>query len=143
MYSRPSESQHHGLRSFSQVLYLFTPLQESPLSVLFTAERADAIPLATTFSLLHIAVHFNLLLMSSCNHPQLSGLKPISYPITFVAAALAPFLAVMLRRSLADVAWWSFTMAIAILHHAVHRWIAQGEESIRGLEQLKYDAKGA
>ena len=143
MYSRSSDSQRHSLRLFSQILYLFSPLQESPLSVLFAAGRADAIPLAATFCLLHIAVHLNLLLMSSCNHPQLSGLKPISYPITFVAAALAPFLSMILRRSLADVAWWSFTMAVAVLHHTVHRWIAQGEESIRGLEQLKYDAKGA
>ncbi|KAA1469861.1 hypothetical protein DENSPDRAFT_835533 [Dentipellis sp. KUC8613] len=133
-----------GLSCFLHFVFLASPTKDSPLTVFLPTYVSGPLPFAIFFALLHIAVHFNLLLISWPNRPLiLRNVEPFRYILMYATSAVAPVLCIFLGLGFPNFLWWSMTPAIILLHDTVHRSILQGEESIAELEKLKYTAKGA
>ncbi|TFY70657.1 hypothetical protein EVG20_g2343 [Dentipellis fragilis] len=133
-----------GLSCLLHLVFLASPTKDSPLTIFWPTHASQPLPLTAFFALLHVAVHFNLLLISWPNRPLiLRNIKPLQYILMYPASAVAPVLCIFLGLGLPNFMWWSMTPTIILLHDTVHRWILQGEESIAELEKLKYTAKGA
>jgi hypothetical protein len=115
----------------------------------------DAIPLATSFTLLHLLVHINLMQRFV---PQRTSIKtwlrnnsfdvlaehiPLSYTQTCALAALAPALSVISGHRLPTILWWFFAIMISVLCQSIENWDLRGEEGIKILEGLMYNVPGA
>jgi hypothetical protein len=57
-------------------------------------------------------------------------------------SAVAPTLSLLMGKTWQTVLWWSITPAVGMLMMLLKCWIEQGEEDIRNLEKMKYDARG-
>ncbi|KAG8687748.1 hypothetical protein FRC08_011823 [Ceratobasidium sp. 394] len=133
----------------SQLYFLSTTLRGSqltPLSPLLDTflEPKSLIPLASTLTVLHIGV---LALDIISLFPTLSNVqKSIPADISRYApltACIAPIIAIISGRDVAQLAWWCVPAEITALVWVSRGWMAGAVEDITGLEQLRYDSKGA
>ncbi|KAG8702688.1 hypothetical protein FRC12_008686 [Ceratobasidium sp. 428] len=133
----------------SQLYFLSTILRGSqltPLSPLLDTflEPKPLIPLASVLTVLHVGI-LSLDIISLL--PALSSLQK-SIPADFsryapLATSLAPTLAIISGRDVAQLAWWCVPAEITALVWVSRGWMAGAVEDIAGLEQLRYDSKGA
>ncbi|QRV77684.1 hypothetical protein RhiJN_05699 [Ceratobasidium sp. AG-Ba] len=116
----------------------FTPLLNTFL------EPKPLIPLASLLTTLHVGV---LVLNLTSLLPTLSNLQN-SIPADFsryapLSTCLAPMLAVISGRDVAQLAWWCVPAEITALVWVSRGWMASAVEDVAGLERLRYDSKGA
>ncbi|KAG9097090.1 hypothetical protein FRC06_007977 [Ceratobasidium sp. 370] len=133
----------------SQLYFLSTMLRGSqltPLSPLLDTilEPRPLIPFASILTILHIGI---LALDIISLLPALSNLQK-SIPTDFsryapLTTCLAPALAILSGRDVAQLAWWCVPAEITALVWVSRGWMAGAAEDIMELEQLRYDSKGA
>ncbi|KAH9947590.1 hypothetical protein B0H21DRAFT_821752 [Amylocystis lapponica] len=147
-----------GLSCLLHVIFILKQSKQSPISALLPNRTpSPPIPLPTFFALLHILLQLHLCLhLLPPAHPILRALSslrpplgplvlplPLLHPATLAASAVAPALALLLRHGWPDVAWWAVTGLMTLLVYYVKKWIRQSDESIRELDGMRYDARGA
>lgn len=134
---------------FSHLVYVFTTSQASPIAVLgpTTSLEDPPLPLSLPFTLLGLALHFNLLLIL---HPDFltitlrgSPLRPLSYALSYTLSAIAPTLCFVFGRSWTTTAWWCVTATMIFAVQTMQTSIDRGAESLTELEKMKYTAPGA
>lgn len=155
---RPINTSHIRFR---HVMYLFNP-NWPPTAVFFsTPDEYIPIPLNTTFSYLHLCLQgylcisvfhlptdrkirttfsflrSNVLTSTAYTPPVDPHLLPL------LISSIAPTLCILLRNGCAYVIWWCFCGAVFALDLLIQRGRSRDEAQIEGLENLKYNAKGA
>ncbi|KAJ7672795.1 hypothetical protein B0H17DRAFT_1084002 [Mycena rosella] len=138
-----------ALSALLQIVYLLSPSKASPLLALVPASApasaapdADP-PLPTAFALLALALHANLALHLHRAHFSSSpALTPLSYPLCYALAAVAPTLALFLARAWQATVWAAVPALVVGLVHSVHSTLQEGDEALAELESLKYRAPG-
>ena len=97
-----------------------------------------------------VLVHLNNLLLllekSGISVPRSSELPeylPVSMHWTIGLASVAPLISILSGKSWQQCAWWGVSDFISIVVWIVLREIREGENNIKELEELKYDARGA
>lgn len=95
-------------------------------------------------------MHLNNLLLllekSGISVPRSSELPeylPVSMHWTIGLASVAPLISILSGKSWQQCAWWGVSDFISIVVWIVLREIREGENNIKELEELKYDARGA
>lgn len=68
---------------------------------------------------------------------------PLPYYVLFPLSAIAPILSLVSGRGWVETLWWSGTALVVLFIQRAKTWILDEREDIRGLEGLRYDAKGA
>ncbi|KAF7298959.1 hypothetical protein MIND_00844000 [Mycena indigotica] len=139
----------HGVLGFSSLLqltYLLKPSNSSPLFEFFpptSTTSLESIPAPTSFSLLALLLHANLLLHL---HPTFLHNAfppiPLSYSTSYALACVAPTLALFLGRAWQTTLWSSFPALVIGLVHSVHSTLKEGDQALAELEALKYRAAG-
>ncbi|GJE98414.1 hypothetical protein PsYK624_146440 [Phanerochaete sordida] len=136
-------------------IFIVSPSKHSPLMVLYppssTTPSSSVLPLASLFALLHIFVHLNLSvqLLPPGQHirqaftSNSSGILPLSYPVLFGLASIAPVVAVMLRHTWLDISWWAAALLMTWIVYSGQDWVRQENEALSELEKLRYTARGA
>lgn len=133
-------------------MFLLGSRSVNPLQALFPEQLPNedtSIPLTTFFTLLSLVLHLDLVRsIYPTEHGmqlQLSSMEipPLSYRFSYPLAAVAPTLAVCLRRPWPTLAWWFLTIVILFVTQTVHQSTIQGTEMISELETRKYTAPGA
>ncbi|KLO12989.1 hypothetical protein SCHPADRAFT_828687 [Schizopora paradoxa] len=152
-----------GISTFLRVLSFDSP--QLILSLFLTIRTHDSpIILSRLFALLHTGVHLNVLLhlfTNSNSSPGAAGISrqirlddvpswiadvpylPLPFTWTFFLALLAPLTSIVSTRAWQQSAWWSTAFCLSLVSGRILAWISEGEESIRKLEGLQYNAKGA
>ena len=101
------------------------------------------------FSLLSLLLHANLYLLAFPGNVKTGlqivdiDIRPLSYPLCYTLAAVAPTLSVFLQRAWQSSVWWGLTLAIIFVVHNVTEAVSRGNEGISRLETMKYVAHGA
>ncbi|KAI0087852.1 hypothetical protein BDY19DRAFT_994740 [Irpex rosettiformis] len=136
-----------------QLMYLFSGTRESPFVAILLPEATPSkpIPASTLFIAISLFLHANLSLsFLSQTHmirrsvsSTFGGHVPLRYVFLFVASAIAPLLSSVLWQSWADLLWWSTTPCLVYFMYSAQCWFDEEAEAIRGLEKMRYDAKGA
>lgn len=124
---------------------LYLARRTNPLDPFFS-RRDPPIPLDLLFTILHVAIHCNLLMILWSHRPFLqnvAGPYPATYTAMYATATAAPMLCLLMGRGSTNVIWWSFALASVCFQHLFHRSVADGHRSLSELESMKYDAKGA
>ncbi|TFK27698.1 hypothetical protein FA15DRAFT_701700 [Coprinopsis marcescibilis] len=137
-----------GLSVLVQLIYLFNSSKDSPFLSIFPLDgpRPSPLPLSTILTLLSIGIHGNLCLLS---RPQaylsrsVQLPKPLPLDITYAASAVAPALALFLRKPWQLTVWWLITPAIIFVAQTILEAIDEGDHSVAELEAMKYRAPGA
>jgi len=138
-----------GLSCALHLIFIFKQPKESPLYALLPDHTpSPTIPLPTLFALLQILLQLHLILHAlPPAHPILGPMSflplSLSHPVTLAATAVAPTFTLLLRHDWPDVAWWALTGSMTLLVFYVKKWIRQSEESVRELNGMRYDARGA
>jgi len=149
-----------GLSCALHFIFILKQPKESPFYALLPDRTpSPTIPLPTLFALLQILLQLHLSLhvlppahpllraLSSTSTSHAPGLLqlPLSltHPAPVAATAVAPTLALLLRHGWPDVAWWAVAGGVTLLVFYVKRWIGQNEESIKELDGMRYEARGA
>jgi hypothetical protein len=152
----------------SQVWYLLSPRQVTPMHVFFPNPRTPLprlIPFATSFTLLDILLLLNIVLHLPKNlsfprllystiskfiprlplHIQEMVRPHIPLPIGWTSAALCvpSLVSVMTFTDLPQILWWFSPLFIVGIVVLVMSWIREAETEMGRLENLKYEAKGA
>ncbi|KAJ6559156.1 hypothetical protein DFH09DRAFT_1162073 [Mycena vulgaris] len=100
------------------------------------------LPCPALFTFLALFLHANLALRFHPHpHPFLAPL-PLSYPLSYALAAVAPTLALFLAHSWPATAWAAAPALVVALAHSVHGTLREGDEALAELESLKYRAPG-
>lgn len=113
--------------------------------------KVQVLPLATLFTVVHIFVHANLLLhLLPPTHPlrstaatNSSNYLPLPYSILFGSASIAPVISLSLRHTWLEGAWWSAALLLTWFIYSGQEWVQEETKAIEGLEQLRYNARGA
>jgi hypothetical protein len=125
---------------------------DNPLLAIFplaTPEITPSIPYPIFATLLSLTIHVNLMAVAfSGDLPTRLqfgdfDIRPFSYQLSYVIAAVAPTLSLFLRRSWQSTTWWGLTVAVVFTVHMVAGSIDRGNASIAELETMKYIAPGA
>ncbi|KAF8895492.1 hypothetical protein BD779DRAFT_733146 [Infundibulicybe gibba] len=125
---------------------LLSPPNHNPLLSIFpkTSRENPSVPFPSLFILLALFLHINLGIHI---HPQIPALRldlhPISFPLTYALAAVAPTLALFLQCPWQTTLWWCFTSILGVIVQIILHSIAQSNESISELDAMKYLAFGA
>jgi hypothetical protein len=69
--------------------------------------------------------------------------RPLSYPLCYALAAVAPTLSVFLRQRWQSSVWWGLTVIVIFTVQTMTEAVAHGNERISALEAMKYVAHGA
>lgn len=126
--------------------------KESPFVAIIPSHgpTTSSLPLANLHTLLHLFLHANLTAhIFPPDHyvrlslASISSNLPLPYYVVFVASGLAPALSLLLRQSWAEILWWMTTPALAWFVYGAQKWMKEEDESIRRLEGMRYDARGA
>jgi hypothetical protein len=145
--------QHSG--NFTrQLVSLLDSSHDNPLLAIIPPTIQDptpSIPVAAIFSFLSLLLHANIYLLAFPDdiktHLRLQvadiNIRPLSYPLCYALAAVAPTLSVFLRRAWQSSVWWGLTVAVVYIVQTITEAIVRGNESISGLETMKYVARGA
>ncbi|KAJ6613296.1 hypothetical protein B0H10DRAFT_2222340 [Mycena sp. CBHHK59/15] len=127
------------------IVYLLKHSKDSPLLAVFPPAATAApdpdppLPWPAAFTLLALALHANIVLHL---HPIPRAPTPLSYPLAYALAAVAPTLTVFLSRSWQATAWAALPAAVLAVAHTVHASIAAADKTLAELESLKYRAPG-
>lgn len=115
----------------------------------------EPIPARIVFVLLHTFVHANLSIhlfpprnkfrryLSRLHSTPWTFVIPLPFYILFVLSAFAPTLSFSMSKGWVDILWWSETALVVVFVQRAQTWIQDETEDIRGLEGLRYDARGA
>jgi len=122
----------------------------TPLSPFFSARPAPLIPLASLFTVLNLVLHaydgFYLSMTSTItdstplyiNIPQLQLRIPQQG-----LYLLPPILSLLMFRDYPQTLYWSLPAVLVGFSRLTQSWMVTGHQAVEGLEELKYDAKGA
>lgn len=139
---------------------LFGQSKEPPLEILFPRDPSQGeytpLPGFRFFILLHIFVLLNVSALTLLpSHPIRQWLSrgyhstpytlfiPLPSPVLLGLSTLTPLFALLKASSWSDMLWWCLTGVLTGGVYALVSGMADTAESIRTLEGLKYDAKGA
>ncbi|KIP06203.1 hypothetical protein PHLGIDRAFT_128414 [Phlebiopsis gigantea 11061_1 CR5-6] len=144
-----------GLSALLHVVFFFSPSKQSPLAAIFPTSGSEStprkLPLTTYFTITHMLLHVDLSLhllppsnrVRSFIAGTTSNTIPGSYALLFSLLSVAPLVALFMRLSWVDIAWWSTALLLTWFIHGGQRWMRDEEEALQKLETLRYDAKGA
>ncbi|KAF8231739.1 hypothetical protein L208DRAFT_1423448 [Tricholoma matsutake] len=143
-----------SLSFFLQLVSLLDSSHDNPLLAIIPSASQDStssIPLSAVFSLLSLLLHANIYFLAFPDdmttrlrvHVADVDIRPLSYPICYALAAVAPTHSLFLRRAWQSSVWWGLTVAVIFIVETVTKAIMQGNESISTLETMKYVAHGA
>lgn len=105
-------------------------------------EPKPLIPLAFVFTLVHTCIHALDIASFYAPHLQQSIPEDVSRYAP-VVTCVAPFVALLSGRDVAQLAWWAVPAELSALVWVSRGWMAGAVEDVASLETLRYDAKGA
>ncbi|THG98824.1 hypothetical protein EW026_g3433 [Hermanssonia centrifuga] len=140
------------------LIYILGSPKRSPLAVIFPPVDASSrtIPLPGLFASVHVVIHSSLILhvspkarfslsalLGESLQASVRNFVPLPYPIMFGACSIAPIISLMIGQTWADVIFWSLAAALTWFIHSAQNWMKRDVDSIRQLEAMRYDARGA
>jgi hypothetical protein len=99
-----------------------------------------------SFALVDMAAHIHfILILNNVRYIKLQGedmMVPKLLPFQILTAL--PFFATLTSGAeKEEILWWMGPILATIVSGSCVRWMEEGDEAVRELEKLKYDAKGA
>ncbi|KAG2010261.1 hypothetical protein CC2G_013099 [Coprinopsis cinerea AmutBmut pab1-1] len=131
-----------GLSALLQIVVLFKA-SPSPLLFLFPNPKAGHIPFSIPLTLLYIAIHANLLVLSDIPNGILQSSQALPLKFLYPVAAIAPSLSIYLRNPWQVSIWWCTTFTMVYLTQFILDTIEDQNYQVAQLEGLRYRAPGA
>jgi len=98
-----------------------------------------------SFALLDIAVHIHfILILNNVRYIKLKEDLMIPKLLPFQMLTAVPFFATLTSGAQKEeILWWAGPILATIVSGSCVKWMEEGDEAVRELEKLKYNAKGA
>lgn len=125
-----------------QIVVLFKA-SPSPLLFLFPNPKAGHIPFSIPLTLLYIAIHANLLVLTDIPNGILQSSQALPLKFLYPLAAVAPSLSIYLRNPWQVSIWWCTTFTMVYLTQFILDTIEDQNYQVAQLEGLRYRAPGA
>ncbi|KAH8104775.1 hypothetical protein BXZ70DRAFT_615670 [Cristinia sonorae] len=150
-----------ALSSTLHILYLLKSPESKkpPIAVLFPnytpPDGFRPITGHLFFTTLNLFIHANLSVhlahpthhvrewLARGDYHQYTSFLPLPFSVLFALSAPAPLMSFIVSNGWHDVVWWGETAAMVWFVSSAHRWMGEETESLRNLERLRYDARGA
>jgi hypothetical protein len=98
-----------------------------------------------SFALLDIAAHIHfILILNNVRYIKLKEDLMIPKLLPFQMLTAVPFFATLTSGAeKEEILWWAGPILATLVSGSCVKWMEEGDEAVRELEKLKYDAKGA
>lgn len=98
-----------------------------------------------SFAILNIAAHIHfILILNNIRYLKLEEDLMIPKLLPFQMLTAVPFFATLTSGAeKEEILWWAGPILATFVSGSCVKWMEEGDEAVRELERLKYNAKGA